>query len=101
MSPGTKVESRAQVYANQRMRSEILPLLGDTDPRLARLWNPIAVTGRYELKLRLPDKLVLQIMRSDDLMARVEEIVVDSVFDAMLDEPEAFVTDLLASLIGK
>lgn len=101
MNPGTKVRNRAQRLANRRMQEEILPLLGELPPNLAKEWNPlVASQGDYGMKLKLFDKLTFTLIRSDDLMDQVQEIVVDSTYEAMLDEPEAFVTDLLASLMN-
>jgi hypothetical protein len=83
------------------MQEEILPLLGDLPSDLAREWKPlVASRGDYGMKLKLFDKLTFSLIRSDDLMDQVEEIVVDSTYEAMLDEPQAFVTDLLASLMS-
>lgn len=104
MSPGTRpVQTRAQKLANARMQKEILPLLDEhDDPTLAKLWNPLVpAEGPYGMKLKLPDKLVIEILRSDTLLDATATIVIESTYDAMLDEPQAFVTSILNDLISR
>lgn len=95
------VHRRAQKLANQKMRTDILPLLSRTHPQPGG-WNPLRPRGTnsaYGMKLGMSDALVLEILKSDTLMSKVEEIVRVSVQEAALDEPESFVTSLLSSLI--
>lgn len=103
MKPGIKkVQQRAQELANRRMQDEILPLLASKHPN-PRGWNPLVsrpIASPYGLKLRMPDMLVSEILKSDPLMTQTEQIVLDSVRDAALDEAKTFVTDLLSSLMS-
>lgn len=96
-NPG--IERAAVEAANLRMQQEILPLLSRQHPRPGQ-WNPLRM-AREGMKLVLPDALVLELLKSDDLMDLVEDIVIDCTYDACLDQPEAFVTDILASLMGR
>ena len=86
------------------MRREILPLLTVAHPR-PNSWNPlrsdISGTSDYGMKLWLPDKLAMEILRNDNLMALTEQIVVESVVEAAVQwEPQAFVTNILDYLIS-
>lgn len=100
-SPG--IDRVAATYANRRMQREILPLLSIQHPS-PNQWNPLRAdaigTGDYTLTLVTSDKLVIEILKSDDLMDQVEQIVEDAITEAALDDPEAFVTSLLADLIS-
>lgn len=96
-NPG--IERAAVDTANLRMQQEILPLLSRQHPH-PREWNPLRWTVEG-MKLALPDALVMELLKSDDLMDMVEDIVFDSTYDALLDQSEAFVTDILASLMGR
>lgn len=96
-----KVGDLAQKRANQAMRAEILPLLSIRHPR-PNSWNPLrqAKGEGYVLKLRMPDPLVLEILRNDALMRKVAEIVVNAVQDAALEEPKAFVMSIFETLMS-
>lgn len=98
-----KVRQQAAKLANQRMRAEILPLLSTQHSR-PNSWNPLRadVTGTsdYGMKLGLPDKLALEILANGNLMAKVEEIVIEAIVEAAtLWEPQAFVTNILDFLV--
>lgn len=108
MSLGTnrkKVRDLQRKRANQRMRDEVAPLLKSPLPRLSG-WNPLQTgneSSDYGLELKLSStgaQVWQEIMASDSLMDKVDEIAINSVHDAALAEPRAFVTDVLSSLIG-
>lgn len=106
MSRGTKpdkVLALAQKRSNQRMRKEVLPLLSRTHPRPLS-WNPLRADingpSTYGMKLIITDALVLEILKSDQLMDRVEEIVVDEIYNACVSEPKAFVTSVFKHLMN-
>lgn len=98
-----KVLQTAQKIANQRMRLEILPLLSTVHPR-PNSWNPLRVDfsgpSAYAMKLWLPDRLAMEILRDQALMEKTEQIVVESVSDAAFVEPKAFVTSILDALMS-
>ncbi len=98
-----KVQARAQKLANQQMRVEILPLLSIQHAR-PNSWNPLRsdVSGEapYGMKLWLPDKLAMEILKSDELMAITERIVMRAVEKAAILEPKAFIENIFEHLIG-
>lgn len=96
-----KVGDLAQKRANQAMRTEILPLLSIRHPR-PNSWNPLrqAKGEGYVMKLRMPDPLVMEILRNDALLQQVAGIVVSAVQDAALEEPKAFVTSIFDALMS-
>lgn len=99
-SPG--IDRIAAALANRRMQREILPLLSIDHPS-PREWNPLrpdTIGDGYTLVLIPSDKLAIEILKSDDLMDYVEQIVEDSMTEAALDDPEAFVTTILKALIS-
>jgi hypothetical protein len=102
-----KVAERAEKIANQRMKEEILPILSRKHPFLASRfqWRPLrtdfAGQSDYGMKLKLPDKLVLEILKDDNLMDMTTKIVIESTTEAATDwEPKAFVTNILDVLMG-
>lgn len=98
-----KVQARAQKLANQQMRVEILPLLSIQHSR-PNSWNPLRsdVSGEapYGMKLWLPDKLAMEILKSDPLMKQTAEIVHWAVHEAASLEPKAFIENIFEHLIG-
>lgn len=103
MNPGTKdLREKALGIANKRMRREIAPLLSIQHPRI-NSWNPLRLDdpaySEYGMKLWTSDKMVQELMRNDMLMEQVDQIVVESVEDAIMDTPEDFIQAALASLI--
>lgn len=96
-------EYRAAEIGNRRMQREILPLLSVQHPS-PRQWNPLrpdTIGDGYTLVLMPNDKLAIEILKSDEIMDQVEQIVEDSMAQAILDSPEAFVTTLLKALLLK
>lgn len=99
----SKVQSLAVKQANRRMRREILPLLSASHPQ-PQTWNPLRVANgpsAYGVKLWLPDALVMEILRSDDLMAKTTTIVVEETMDAAQVEAKAFVTNIFEQLMSE
>lgn len=89
--------------ANKRMQTEILPLLSANHPN-PKLWNPLRADfngpSDYGMKLWLPDKLALEILRNTDLLQQTAEVVVGAVTEAALARPKDFVTNILDHLMS-
>lgn len=103
LSTSKRVAKLAQKRANQQMRVQILPLLSIPHPR-PNAWNPLRADfngpSTYAMKLRLPDPLVLEILRKRPLLQLTAGIVIDAVTDAALEEPKAFVTAIFYDLMS-
>ena len=98
-----KVQKRALKLANQAMREDVLPFLQRRHPR-PNSWNPLRsdVKGDapYVFKLWLQDALVMEILKSNDLMQKTEECVIWALEEAAtVYEPKAFVTNILEHLM--
>lgn len=85
--------------ANHRMRAEILPQLsGAVNPNLVRSWNPLVADG-LGMRLRMPDKLVAQILQSAALQAQVSQIIHESTAQGIMDNSKVEATPFIAAVI--
>ena len=98
------VQKLAIKRANQRMRREILPLLSVQHFR-PNSWNPLRLdetgSSAYGVKLRLPDMLAMEILRSKKLMKMTEKILVEETTGAAMTEGKAFVTNIFEQLMSE
>jgi hypothetical protein len=107
MKSGTNHKKASEAHrkrANQRMRTEVSPLLTSRLPRLST-WNPLQATdiSDYGLELKLSTTGAdawREIMASDKLFLMVKDIVIETVATAAIEESKDFVTDLLSSLMS-
>jgi len=99
-----EVKKLAVLRANHRMQQEVLPYLSVRHPN-PKSWYPLQSElkgpSAYGVKLRLPDMLVMEIMRDKRLMAKTEQIVVDETAEAAVIQGKAFVTSILDQLINE
>lgn len=101
-----KVLKRSAQIANARMREEILPRLQNvTNPNLRRSWNPFttdfAGPSMLAFKLRMPDMLVMQILRDPELSEQARQIAIESTTDGMMVEAKTFIGTMLNDLISE
>lgn len=105
LKPSPEVLTQAAKIANRRMQEEVLPMLGGLHP-LGRLWKPLRedVSGDgYAMKLWVQDKLALQVLKTPMLLSRTENIVWESLHEAVMFNEKtqtAFVTDILDYLMS-
>lgn len=89
--------------ANRRMRAEVLPLLRPDNPNLARSWNPLQPDWsdlvNLSLKLRTPDGLVTLALQDESIMAQIDEIVEDSMYESLFRNIEVEHTPFIAAVI--